>query len=177
MKGCLTGYNRIKTRAKDHTGETHNHLTILGYVPLKEGERHLRVNCLCYCGAFCEAAVSAVIRGVAKACYSCSHPHYHGGRGSGTTCTPEYYSYTSMKSRCNNPHSSNYKHYGAKGVKVCPQWNHRRGFKRFLEDMGERPAGTTLDRLSPFGDYTPDNCRWSTPKEQNNNQRRHYKGD
>lgn len=57
----------------------------------------------------------------------------------------------------------NYEH-----VSVCPEWA---SFEQFVADMGERPEGTTLDRIDPNGDYRKDNCRWATPKEQVNNLR------
>jgi hypothetical protein len=69
-----------------------------------------------------------------------------------------------------NPNEISYKYYGAKGVKMCDRWVD--SFETFLEDMGERPEGTTIDRINPHGDYEPDNCRWSTPKVQANNKRR-----
>lgn len=68
--------------------------------------------------------------------------------------------------RCYDKKFLRYKQYGGRGITVCRQW-HR--FERFLEDMGDRPKGKTLDRVNSNGDYKPKNCRWSTPKEQANN--------
>lgn len=73
-----------------------------------------------------------------------------------------------MKSRCSNETTEDYKDYGARGIRVCEEWQ---TFLGFLNDMGLRPNGTTLDRVNVNGDYTRDNCRWATTKEQNNNKR------
>lgn len=76
-----------------------------------------------------------------------------------------------MKARCFNKNSSSYPDYGARGITVCTRW--RDSFENFLEDMGERPAGKTLDRYpNQLGNYEPGNCRWATPKEQVANSRR-----
>lgn len=79
-----------------------------------------------------------------------------------------YRSWSSMKSRCQNPKSTSYKYYGARGVTVCSRWE---SFENFFEDMGERPEGTSLDRIDPHGNYEPGNCRWATSAEQNRNKR------
>lgn len=79
---------------------------------------------------------------------------------------PTYRSWQNMICRCHNPNSTRYEWYGAKGVKVCDRW---RKYDLFLEDMGERPYGTTIDRLNNDEGYYPGNCKWSTYSEQCHN--------
>lgn len=78
--------------------------------------------------------------------------------------SPTYISWLGMRSRCLNSNSPKWPNYGGRGITICERWKH--SFENFLADMGERPQGKTLDRLSPDGHYEPENCRWATPKEQ-----------
>jgi hypothetical protein len=90
-------------------------------------------------------------------------------------CTPKpsptYRSWVSMRSRCYNPKDSKYVVYGGSGITVCERWH---SFENFLEDMGPRPKGTTIDRYpNRAGNYELGNCRWATYSEQNFNRRKY----
>jgi hypothetical protein len=93
-----------------------------------------------------------------------SHGHYSDKKPS-----PTYVTWQSMRQRCNDVGSDRYERYGAIGVTVCPEWTN--SFAAFLQDMGPRPKGKTLDRIDNSLGYSKDNCRWATPKEQSHNRR------
>lgn len=96
------------------------------------------------------------------------------------TGTTTYISWRGMKSRCINKDDPDFHNYGGRGIKVCDRW--LVSFENFLEDMGERPKGMTLDRIDSDGNYEPSNCKWATNVEQQLNRRvranstSHYRG-
>lgn len=84
---------------------------------------------------------------------------------------PLYQTWRGMHARCLNPNRKDYKHYGGRGIKICPRWhkNNPNGFYNFIKDMGIKPPNTSIDRISNNADYSKNNCRWATPKQQSLN--------
>jgi hypothetical protein len=70
--------------------------------------------------------------------------------------------------RCTDAKEESYPNYGGRGIKVCDAW---RDFFQFCKDMGPRPPGLTIERINNDGDYTAENCKWATYKEQKRNTR------
>ena len=80
-----------------------------------------------------------------------------------------YTCWRNMMSRCYQPSSSRFKNYGARGITVCERWH---SFENFSLDMGEPPAGHSIDRENVNGHYEPANCRWLPNEMQTRNQTR-----
>lgn len=156
--------------ATNMIGRRYGSLVALRRIQPKRGDGHVRWECLCDCGLTTIVRGSLLRSGNTKSC-GCLRlvkQIKHGGARRSQRHVL-YWTWTSMRSRCNNPNDSSYSNYGAIGVKVCPEWD---SFEQFLVDMGERPEGTTLDRIDPNGDYTVSNCRWATAYEQRHNRRK-----
>jgi hypothetical protein len=106
--------------------------------------------------------------------------HYKRMRSWGSLTLPErpshhylFATWESMRQRCVNVKSPNYNNYGGRGITVCDRWLEPKGkgFWNFVNDMGERPKGMSLDRTNNDGNYEPSNCRWATATQQVANRR------
>lgn len=85
----------------------------------------------------------------------------------GMSETPTYHTWEKIKSRCLNPHNPDFKYYGGRQpnpVTICSEW--RDSFEVFFQQMGEKPYGATIDRISNELGYCKENCKWSSRREQ-----------
>ena len=149
------------------SGNRYGTLTVVSYVArpeMKSSASRSAWLCKCDCGAERVIQGGALRTGRGHSCFECANI----SRQHGLSKSATYGSWVAMKTRCLNPNGHRYADYGGRGIKVCERWMK---FEAFLADMGERPTGTTLDRINNDGDYEPTNCRWATDAEQRANKR------
>ena len=145
---------------KNSPGDKYNYWTLIRQTATG---KHIKWLARCICGKEKEVYLGHLKSGKSISC-SCI-----GRRTHGKTNTPTYRSWSSMVQRCTNINNDRYTSYGGRGIKIDPFWES--SFEHFLQDMGERPSNTSLDRIDVDGDYTKDNCRWATRQEQQRNRR------
>jgi hypothetical protein len=172
---------------RDLTGQTFNRLTVVR-LNGRTGGRHAWL-CSCVCGNETSVITDALKSGKTKSCgclndevrsamtairnrvnarkYAEMHVKHGHKRLNATSKT--YAIWRAMKERCANPVGRNECYVG---VSVCERW--KEDFRNFLADLGEKPEGKSLDRINPFGNYEPENCRWATAHEQRMNTRSNW---
>lgn len=165
----------IPKRCKVFIGQTFNKLTALEYL---RDEKTGRTNilCLCICGNKKVLPAAKLLQGIGYSC-GCStlEAMSLNRKEHGCSTHPLWEVYITMKKRCYNTSFIGYDYYGGRGITVCDRWleDLPNGFNNFVSDIGERPVGTTLDRIDVNGNYEPLNCRWADKSTQSFNTRRY----
>jgi len=123
------------------------------------------IYCQCQCGNLATVRLADMVAGRSKSCGCISRERTttHGCSGN-----PLYIIWKSMCARCNKPNNDSYPRYGARGISVCEEWQDVSAFVVWAEANGYK-SGLSIDRIDNDGNYCPDNCRWVTIKEQQNN--------
>jgi hypothetical protein len=158
-------------RYKDLTGQPFGSLIVLHDVGRSATGATLW-NTLCSCGNTHVVSTAALTTGNTKSC-GCKRYIRPSRITHGKTRTVEFTTWQHMLARCYNPSDSSYPQYGGRGIGVCERW--RYSFPLFLEDMGARPEGLTLERKDVDGNYEPENCTWATYEQQARNKRNSVK--
>ena len=158
----------------DLIGQRFGRLIVISKAPVQDrnGKKIAFWNCKCDCGKEISTQTHCLRRkkfptkscGCYKNDLVIARNYKHGYSG-----TSEYNIWCTMKERCFNPKYADYPDYGGRGITVCDRW--KNSFEYFLEDMGLKPDGKSLDRLNNNGNYEKSNCRWASSNEQALNRR------
>jgi hypothetical protein len=148
-------------KPQDITGQKFGRLTALCRIGKTKGRISIW-ECQCECGQKHNAIISQLRNGTVKSCgclQRVDHP---------VAKERLFNIWQGMRQRCNNPNANFYEYYGAKGVKICQEWNEYKAFKQWAVENGY-DEGLSIDRIDVDGGYNPNNCRWISLREQQSN--------
>jgi len=129
-----------------------------------------RLLCRCVCGKTKWFPKYAVMHDRIKSCGCITASVKHGG-----TNTRLYNIWCGIKRRCNVPTSPMYRYYGARGIRICPEWEHDFAAFRDWSMLNGYEESLTIDRVDVDGGYSPFNCRWATYAQQARNKRSNHR--
>lgn len=167
----------------DLTGKRFGRLTVIeraeNYISPNGKYKQTRWLCRCDCGQYKIVHATSLRRGLTRSC-GCYNEEVMQKRKTKHNMTESrlYSIWCNMKNRCYNPTVDSYVDYGERGITVCDEWQE---FIPFMEwaykngyDETKSSRDYSLDRKDTDGDYSPDNCKWSTIIEQANNKRSNH---
>jgi hypothetical protein len=160
-------YNNIK----DITGLRSGRLVAVNVSRKKKGHGCYWL-CRCDCGNTKEIRIDALTSQKTKSCGCLQSEWRETGKANrlhGKTNTTTYRAWKGIKSRCLNPRSKDFKHYGGRGITMCKFW--QKSFVNFYNDMGECKNNMTIERIDNNKGYDKTNCKWTHFSKQNSNKR------
>lgn len=161
-------------KAQDVTGKRFGKLIADSFTGESKKNQGRMWKCICDCGGVTVVSVGVLNSGGCRSCgcivseigKAWGMTNFKHGEGHGRK-TKEYRAWTGMKERCYNKANVSYPFYGGRGIKVCDRWLN--SYVQFLSDMGRAEKLQSVDRIDVNSDYSPENCRWASPKEQGRN--------
>lgn len=164
-----------KNKIRDITGKKFGRLTVLRQEGIDKWGKRIWL-CKCVCGNTKIVRTEALTSGDTKSCGCLLHEtrqktYSNLNKTHGMTNTRLYKKWRGIICRCYSEGTNGYKNYGGRGIKVCNEWkNDFMSFYEWAIATGYK-QGLTIDRIDVNDDYKPDNCKWATIKEQQNNKR------
>ena len=160
---------------EDHTNEVYGKLKVIEFVERKNRKTYWK--CQCDCGNEIILPITYLTTGDTKSC-GCLRKEISAKTQHKKAFVKNkrlYAIWIDMRRRCYNDKRSNYVYYGAKGINICDEW--KNDFKKFQEWSFKNgyTDDFTIDRINNKKGYEPDNCRWITTFEQNNNMTTNHK--
>lgn len=155
----------------DLTGQKFGRLTVIELLPERKNAEKV-YKCLCDCGNYTSIRSGSLKQGLTRSCGCLGRERIiNANTTHGKRHTRIYGIWKTMKTRCYNKHSEKYKNYGSRSIVVCDEWKHDfEAFYNWAMDNNYRDD-LTIDRIDNNKGYSPDNCKWSTPKQQVRNRR------